>query len=532
MVIKKLSFAFVLGLAVLTACKDEPMLALEEQQNVEAQQSIDASHSDGMMVLGQELQDPYKLSNMQQAYANITGAKAQLQPTHRYMRFLPKNEEELYLLKNIDLFNFPLHYEIIQNGDCYHDPELPAEAITWQYAVIPIDTRIPENIQHELIYEVFIPNYDTDGSKSGLLEAIEDEAIRLCGYSDMLQQNASKGLFSKWTPSGTIKVWDDVLLKYIPIHGAKVQVRWLTHIEKDFTDANGNFSTSSFRFDVNYSIKWERADFDIRSGNWGQAWYNGPKLGSAWYLNIDKGGMSWVYAHIFRAAHMYYYGHSSWGIKSPPKDGKLLKQSIKIGAMDKSGTSHYFDFNKFFTTPQIKVFRYDSDGSEQASIDLFATTIHELAHASHWEMCYDYGQYVSDWFINKAIVPESWAKCVEYVITNDIYARYNRRYLDNATKYSGSQFYPISYFKKYPYTPIFIDCIDDYNQREVKSNNTNYPIDRVSGYILSQIEDAIKFGATDTTASGLKAIINGLRRFDNPTNIYLEELFSNYRKLK
>ena len=200
--------------------------------------------------------------------------------------------------------------------------------------------------------------------------------------------------------------------------------------------------------------------------------------------------------------------------------------------MDKSGTSHYFDFNKFFTTPQIKVFRYDSDGSEQASIDLFATTIHELAHASHWEMCYDYGQYVSDWFINKAIVPESWAKCVEYVITNDIYARYNRRYLDNATKYSGSQFYPISYFKKYPYTPIFIDCIDDYNQREVKSNNTNYPIDRVSGYILSQIEDAIKFGATDTTASGLKAIINGLRRFDNPTNIYLEELFSNYRKLK
>ena len=196
MVIKKLSFAFVLGLAVLTACKDEPMLALEEQQNVEDQQSIDASHSDGMMVLGQELQDPYKLSNMQQAYANITGAKAQLQPTHRYMRFLPKNEEELYLLKNIDLFNFPLHYEISQNGDYYHDPELPADAITWQYAVIPIDTRIPENIQHELIYEVFIPNYDTDGSKSGLLEVIEDEAIRLCGYSDKLQQNASKGLFS------------------------------------------------------------------------------------------------------------------------------------------------------------------------------------------------------------------------------------------------------------------------------------------------------------------------------------------------
>ena len=507
------------------------MLALEEQQNVEAQEFNNNLPSDGMMVLGQELQDPYKLSNMQQAYANITGAKAQLQPTHLYMRFLPKNEEELYLLKNIDLFNFPLHYEIIQNGDCYHDPELPAEAITWQYAVIPIDTTIPENIQQELIYEVFIPNYDTDGSKSGLLEAIEDEAIRLCGYSDMLQQNASKGLFSKWTPSGTIKVWDDVLLKYIPIHGAKVQVRWLTHIEKDFTDANGNFSTSSFRFDVNYSIKWERADFDIRSGNWGQAWYNGPKLGSAWYLNIDKGGMSWVYAHIFRAAHMYYYGHSSWGIKSPPKDGKLLKQSIKIGAMDKSGTSHYFDFNKFFTTPQIKVFRYDSDGSEQASIDLFATTIHELAHASHWEMCYSYGQYVLDFLSDKAILSESWASCVEHIITNEFYPPRKSDYGYDYLKYADYQKLTIKASRTDGYTGVFIDCIDDLNQRE-RFNDAIYPIDRVSGYTLSQIENAIKYGASDTTSYGLKAVINGLRQYSNPTNIHLEELFSCYRKLR
>ena len=548
MVIKKLSFAFVLGLAVLAACKDEPMLALEEQQNVEAQEFNNNLPSDGMMVLGQELQDPYKLSNMQQAYANITGAKAQLQPTHRYMRFLPKNEEELYLLKNIDLFDFPLHYEIIQNGDCYHDPELPAEAITWQYAVIPIDTRIPENIQQELIYEVFIPNYDTDGSKSGLLEAIEDEAIRLCGYSDMLQQNASKGLFSKWTPSGTIKVWDDVLLKYIPIHGAKVQVRWLTHIEKDFTDANGNFSTSSFRFDVNYSIKWERADFDIRSGNWGQAWYNGPKLGSAWYLNIDKGGMSWVYAHIFRAAHMYYYGHSSWGIKSPPKDGKLLKQSIKIGAMDKSGRSHYFDFNKFFTTPQIKIYRKNKSGRELQSIELFSTTIHEFAHASHWEIAYSYGQYAVDYIFRKAIIPESWASCVEYVITKDIYN--GTKTLTSISKYDDDyadlQRSKISDCIERGYTPLFIDCIDDKNQRE--SYGVEYPIDRVSGYTLAQIERVLSWsyqqlspavaidpiGISDPigiiyNSFGLRTIRNNLKStYNNPTSEYIDELFDNY----
>ena len=544
MEVSNLHLSILMAIAITAACTDEPIPV----QSVEQQPVGPNVQVDGMMVLGQELQDPYKLSNMQQAYANITGAKAQLQPTHLYIRFLPKNEEELYLLKNIDLFNFPLHYEIIQNGDCYHDPELPAEAITWQYAVIPIDTRIPENIQHELIYEVFIPNYDTDGSKSGLLEAIEDEAIRLCGYSDMLQQNGSKGLFSKWTPSGTIKVWDDVLLKYIPIHGAKVQVRWLTHIEKDFTDANGNFSTSSFRFDVNYSIKWERADFDIRSGNWGQAWYNGPKLGSAWYLNIDKGGMSWVYAHIFRAAHMYYYGHSSWGIKSPPKDGKLLKQSIKIGAMDKSGRAHFFDFNKFFTTPQIKVFRKNSSGRELQSIELFGTTIHELAHASHWEMCYSYGQYVIDELQNNALLPESWASCVEYVVTNDIYNN-KPTYKYDVKGYRDYQFISISECRKDGYTPLFIDCIDDYNQREIH-NNTLLPIDNVSGYTLSQIEDVIKqsykqffqfspidpLGITDPVGLGfntnsLKIIRGNLKSmYKNPTSEYLDELFDNYMK--
>ena len=49
---------------------------------------------------------------------------------------------------------------------------------------------------------------------------------------------------------------------------------------------------------------------------------------------------SWVYAHIHRAAYTYYYQHSRWGIKSPPLDGKLLKQRVHIGAMDKAGRAH------------------------------------------------------------------------------------------------------------------------------------------------------------------------------------------------
>lgn len=168
------------------------------------------------------------------------------------------------------------------------------------------------------------------------------------------------------------------------------------------------------------------------------------------------------------------------------------------------------------------MFRYDSDRSEQASIDLFATTIHELAHASHWEMCYSYGQYVIDFIVNSAKIPESWASCVEHVITSDIY---NTNHYDLQWKQLSDFIWPA---ENRGYTPLFIDCIDVYNQRDWGSR---YPIDRVSGYTLSQIENSIKFGATDTTDYGYKAIIMGLRRYDNPTHIYLEELFGNYRNL-
>ncbi|MBQ9470845.1 MAG: hypothetical protein IJU72_07840, partial [Bacteroidales bacterium] len=192
---------------------------------------------------------------------------------------------------------------------------------------------------------------------------------------------------------------------------------------------------------------------------------------------------------------------------------------------------HFYDFNKFFTTPQIKVYRYDKDNIEQRAIDLFATTIHELAHASHWEMCYDYGQYVADWFDNGAIVPESWATCIEHVITNNFYPPIKSNYGYDNDRFADYQKLTILKSKIDGYTGIFIDCIDNYNQREVYNSN-DYPSDRVSGFTLSQIENAIKFGANDTTAHGLAAIIKGLRQFDNPTNAHLEELFSSYRKLK
>jgi hypothetical protein len=480
-----------------------------------------------MIVLGKQLDDPYAFTNMQKAYQNLVakGIKSDigdLAPTHLYIRFLPKDEEEWATLKRdtiLALYDFPLNYEIASTGTFYHDPSLPDSAVTWQYCVIPLDHKITD-VFSEKLYEVFIPPFEdsiSTGQKGDLNEfyaKLEYESIRLTGNLQAIEeQNGSKGILSsKYTPKGTILVEDDYL-GTIPFEGAKIHCRYFTHIETTLTNKAGYFETNQFRYAVHYSIKWERADFDIRSGNWGQAWFHrDDRHKSEWNLTISNGGMSWVYAHIHRGAYTYYY-NNTYGIKSPPKDGKLFKQRIHIGAMDKSGRAHYYDFNKFWLSPQIKVYAKTASGNWYPSEYLFGTTVHELAHASHWEIGYSYGQYVIDAIFSEPFLSESWALGVESVITSHIYGNtweQNQNATLNDILGNGG------------YTPIVWDMIDNFNQRGVYGNN--YPIDRVAGYALSQLENALRNNTT------WEAWRNAIREmYDNPTEVYLNELFANYK---
>ena len=491
-----------LSAALLSACKDEPLSAPDEQQIGAMRPSND------MLELGQELQDPYRIDIMRQAYANITGSKSALEPTHRYLRFLPKDDDEYYRLKaaNLELFDFPLHYEIAQPGTYYHDPALPADAITWQYCVVPVGRELPEDIAHELLYEVFIPTASVDGSKSGLLDALEDEAMRLTGHTELIPP-ADGAKAKRWNPSGTIKVWDDVRQQLEPLVGARVHARWLTHVETCLTDANGYFRTASFRFQVNYSIKWERADFDIRSGNWGQAWYNGPKQKTAWNLDITKGGLSWVYAQVLRWANKYWYDNTL-GIKTPPQN-TTWKRAVKIGVMDKDGRAFYSRTNRWTTFPEIKIYRYE-EGKECRADRLLEIVCHELAHASHWDMDKE--------IYRKAdrIVKESWAVGVGCFFADDEYHN------QTISKWNyGANFTWIKNEGEGLYTPLVVDLRDGINQY-----GADLPIDRVSGYSLYQIEQALK-GCT--TLAQWRDRLKSM--YSNPTSVYLDELFDNYINL-
>ena len=125
--------------------------------------------TDGRIVLGEKLANPYSLKNMQRALDTLLQTKGldpiYLEPTDAYVRFRPTDTLEYRLLMeaNLELFDYPLNYDLLTDGDYYHDPSIPEDEITWQYTVIStdmIDTDIEyEKIDFEIIDEDDLPEF-------------------------------------------------------------------------------------------------------------------------------------------------------------------------------------------------------------------------------------------------------------------------------------------------------------------------------------------------------------------------------------
>jgi len=232
-------------LLIMSSCKKEDL----NVSNTDNQEKPNAQQSEGFIVLGKELEDPYALKNMKKAYSNLKSTKSgtpdvDIQPTHIYLRFLPKNEQEWSILKSdtsFVLYDYPLNYEIVNMGTYYHDPSLPDTVITYQYCVVPIGYEIP-NVQNELLYEVYIPSIEDTTTLKGssidqFLAELEYESVRMTGNLTESNFKNTKGLLpSKWTPKGTIRYFDNSLGRSEPIVQASVHARWFTHIETDLTD--------------------------------------------------------------------------------------------------------------------------------------------------------------------------------------------------------------------------------------------------------------------------------------------------------
>jgi hypothetical protein len=326
------------------------------------------------------------------------------------------------------------------------------------------------------------------------------------------------------------------------MHGVKVRARrWFT-THTGITNEQGYYSCNGrFRRPANYKIKWKRHDFSIWWSWLSSAKYNGPKKKGNWDLKI-KGGTQEYYATIFRGAHLYYYGNI-FGLKRPPSK-KWWARRLVINARQKSGRSNYVKARRLILAGDISLKAWGRPTDR-----VFGTTIHELAHAAHREVDNSaYNSLVWKGYTSPCVAPytvpgyalfyncddpdptaanarrlmETWASTVENFIVRERYENhYNVEGFDytNGRNYLQRQTINEQNF----YTSCGIDLIDDFNQRNEYNWNA-YPIDRVHGYTINQLENSLKNATTWLQwRDNLKNNYN-----NNSTKQNLDELFGNW----
>ena len=485
------------------------------------------------IILGRRLDNPYSLSNMRLAFHNLLPEMSDacieeedIVTTHFYVRFRPDNEEELQTIKdrysNFDIYEYPLDYEL-SGRVSYHDPEIPDSLPTYQYAAIDsVSWRtipLPLNVDYEIIERLFIPDEDVDiepevqmcttrsSSYYDAIESLVNESMRLTGNieEEDIPENGMMASNSTWYPSGRITAYDDIVDGQVPLEGVKVRARrWFT-THTAVTDANGEFMMNKgFKNKANYSIVWEGDMWDIRDGDIGQAYYNGPKKEGAWNLEIPfDNNKSIRYAAIHRAAYRMFEG-DTYGLSRPQYIQKISYHH---------DSNH--DYNGIYYCEvgigifcDIRIIGYDYTTSCPREVHkIISTTFHELGHAAHFSHNpIEYALSID--------LQESWASFVGFYLALMEYEDLG---------YSSGPF-GVRIYEPYPYTmavyyvpdvyinrqltevpnpngynPIFIDMYDSDNQHITNIlfnqadsiNQDKYPYDAIRLIPADIIEDFV-----------------------------------------
>ena len=459
----------------------------------------------GDVILGTKRQNPYSVTNMASAYSSIlrkgisSNKPVSIRNTHYYVKFKPQNLDQYEVLSRdstLSLSDYPIEYTIVQNGNRYHDPSLPADVSTYQYAAVKVGYTFKDTISHQIIDNLYIPEEDntiSGTSNKPFVDKLLDEAyIRTGNYEDTVKFD-SQNPARRYNPAGKIQLFDTRIGALIGMEGVRVQARRWFLIYSATTDFNGNYRmNNSYKRDCNYSIWFATTRFSIREHLFSLTSYiNGPKQSGDWSYDINNGYDRFV-GHIFRGAFRYH-NKDIGGLQRP--DRWLGKRTLYIGK-DSYGSSSGINY---IILPILKIWRYkDAEQAEYSSDEIFSTTCHETGHTSH-VITMNAGpiQYIQ---VSRQL-QESWAIAIEWFITHIEYA--NR----GIANYGESDYHPAN-FPQYPndqayqywnltvnntYTNLFINLVDRTNEF-----NQNYPgwginiiNDQVAGYDLASIEQNI-----------------------------------------
>ncbi len=366
----------------------------------------DLSHD--AIVLGDRLENPYKTENITKALESLYPTKADrvdVKTTDLYVRFLPADEQEYdeLVALGLHLTDHPLDYDILVEGDWYHDPEIAEGNVTWQYAVVPPDFEFPE-IRHEIIDECYISENDAGTRAEGIdWEAVEREAFRLTGNGDMLSSVATKDP-GKTVTSGRITIVDDKFNGGKPVGVAGVRVSCNTFVKFDdaYTDEDGYYEMNkTFSANLRYRLVFKNEKGFAIGVNLVLVPASVSTLGKASpegvSMTVTEKSEDKLFKRCVVNNAVYDYigrcNENDMDISTPPSDLRIwlfhnLRSSSAVmlhhGAVVDNDLFRKFlgDFAPLvkFLLPDITIGTKD----DSTYGDLYSSTCHELAHASHF----------------------------------------------------------------------------------------------------------------------------------------------------
>lgn len=250
-------------MAVLAAAACDPADSWTRELNG----GFDEDDLHGMIVLGNKLEDPYTVENMTKALAEVYPTKADrvvVSATHLYVRFLPESDGEYDMLDGmgVQMLDHPVDYEILKEGDYYHDPSVEEGHITWQYAVVEKDFHFPEEIRHEVLDECYIVDNAGMTKSDGIdWDEVERASYRLTGNGDMVLESKGKGESVSGSPEGKIQIIDDFFGDEPEgVRGVRVSCNSFVKFANAYTDENGNYAmTRNFSSKVRYRLVFKNS---------------------------------------------------------------------------------------------------------------------------------------------------------------------------------------------------------------------------------------------------------------------------------
>lgn len=278
-----------------------------------SQNNTDPDNGDDPIVLGSQLTNPYSVANMQQAVNTLYGGNYPISATHLYVRFKPSSVEQFMTLEeseDLELQDYPMDYEVIQDGDYYQDPSQGTEDFQWLYTVVQVGYNFPQGIQMEVIESLYLPEdneiledmaesmaagaqYSSTKEDNSTIVQIErkDEQVEVFNYTSEQCPCEPDQTCPVWPdcgigggggggsggndpriPRGTIEVQDIRTCNFtttppinFPVRQARIVCKRWFKIERTYTDDQGLFvSSKKFKNKVKVLLKTKNDNAVVR----------------------------------------------------------------------------------------------------------------------------------------------------------------------------------------------------------------------------------------------------------------------------